>query len=77
MRKRAYNPMMRVAILMNQYHSIDMMEGTKDEKQWAKKRLLKRVLKACSGLSPRLVSEIKSSTKSKYQWEYLKNQYLD
>lgn len=76
-RKRGYNPMIRIAILMNQYHAIDLMHGTEEEKAWAKKRLEKRILSNTKMLSSILITQLKSSMKSKSMWEGIKSQYLD
>lgn len=75
--RKGYNPMIGIALLMNQYHAIDLMEGTKEEKEWAKQRLAKQILGKSKGLSNILIEELKNSMKSKLLWEMLRNQYLD
>jgi hypothetical protein len=75
-RKSGFNPMIRIALLMNQYHSIDFMEGTKEEKRWAKSRLEKTIMDFSKGLSTILISQLKISMKSKAAWEGIKEQYL-
>ena len=74
---RGNNPMIFIATLINQYHAIDHMCGTKEEKEWAKARLEKKILNKSKNLSNTLITQLKSSMKSKYVWEVVKNQYLD
>lgn len=63
------NPLMKIITLMNQYHSIDLMFATPEEKQYAKDRLETQVLGILKHTSTSIHGSIKASFKSKAVWE--------
>lgn len=63
------NPIIRIVYLVNQYHSIDLMEATKEEKEWAKERLSEEIRLASHTVSPSTRGLIRSCMKNKDLWE--------
>jgi len=54
---------------MNQYHSIDSMYATDEEKVWAKNRLETQILGILRHTSTAIHGSIKASFKNKALWE--------
>lgn len=65
------NPLVVLTQLVNYYHSIDLMEGTDAEKQWAKDRLYKKISDKMfeARISRPTRSKIFASLKNKRIWE--------
>lgn len=63
------NPLQKIVRLINQYWSIDLLHGTKEEKDWAKKRLYGYVMKELRNVSPDIHGQIKASLTNKDIWE--------
>ena len=72
-RKERDNPLEKILQLMNQYHSIDLMEATVEEKDWAKERLYKRIMGIARHCSKDMQGTIKASLKNKLLWEATRN----
>ena len=70
------NPLIKVARLINQYWSIDLMEATKAEKDWAKKRLHNTIMHISKDLGNGANTTIKMSLKSKEFWETSRNSFF-
>ena len=67
------NPLMKIVSLMNQYHSIDDMFATPEEKTWAKNRLETQVRGLLRHVGTSVQGSIKASFKSKVVWEETRN----
>lgn len=63
------NPLQRIAVLMNQYHSVDLMYGSKEDKEYTKQRIKNDIYKLMKYVSRDIHSSIKASFKSKDVWE--------
>lgn len=63
------NPLLKIVRLMNQYHSIDLMYATPEEKEWAKSRLEDQIMGILRHTSPSIHGRIKASFKSKAVWD--------
>ena len=63
------NPLQKLIRLMNQYHSIDLMYGTPEEKSWAKSRLEKQIIGIMRYTSTSIHGSVKASFKSKAVWD--------
>lgn len=63
------DPMARITKLINQYHSIDRLDGTEAEKEWAKKRLRGQIFHNTDRLSDRFVNMIDYYLSDRIAWE--------
>lgn len=64
------NPIVKIIRLVNQYHSIDLIEyATKEEKEWAKQRLYKQIMGVLNHCSSDIRGQIKASIRNKDIWE--------
>lgn len=70
------NPFQRIAVMLNAFHAIDMMYGTKEEKEKNKELLKYEILSNLKYLSEDIHSEIKASLKNKTVWEDLRKRLL-
>ncbi|MBT8449853.1 MAG: hypothetical protein KJO69_09195 [Gammaproteobacteria bacterium] len=71
--RKERDPLQRIVTLMNQYHSIDLMDGTRAEKEWAKERLETQIKKLANHISTHVKGDIFLSLKSKANWERVRN----
>ena len=67
------DPTQKIISLMNTYHSIPLMDGTKEEKEWAQDRLSRQILGLANHISTQLKGDIQLSLKSREHWEATKN----
>lgn len=67
--KERKNPIVRLVRLINQYHSIDSMDGTQDEKQWAKERLKKEIKKESKYVGKNFSNRISAFLNNREIWE--------
>lgn len=63
------NPLLKIVTLMNNYHAIDSMYATPEEKQWAKDRLETQILGILKHTSKSIHGSVKASFKNKALWE--------
>jgi len=63
------NPLMKIITMMNQYHSIDKMYASKEEKDWAKDRLKSEITHILKFHSSDIHGRIKASFHSIEIWE--------
>jgi hypothetical protein len=70
------NPLLRISKLINQFHSIDLMYATYEEKEWAKKRLRFNILKISEGLNESMRSIIRISLNNKQYWENIRENLI-
>jgi len=70
------NPFQRIAVLINQYHSVDLMYATKEDKEFTKSRIKKDVYRQLKYVSNDIHSTIKMSLRSKDIWDDTKDSLL-
>lgn len=70
------NPFQRIAVMLNAYHAISDMYGTKEEKEKNKELLKSEILSNLKYVSEDIHSEIKASLKNKTVWEDLRKRIL-
>ena len=67
------DPLQKIVTLMNQYWSIDLMEATRKEKDWAKERLAKQIKGLSNHISPQIKGDIHASLHNKDLWNMTRN----
>lgn len=67
------SPFARVILLLNEYHSIDLLPATDGEKRWAKTRLLNTIVNESHELTPNNQQLIRSAIKSRKSWEEIRS----
>lgn len=70
------NPLLRISKLINQFHSIDLMYATTEEKEWAKKRLRFTITKISEGMNDSMQSIIRISINNKQYWESVRENLI-
>ena len=73
-RKVQQSRFLKVTNLLNNYHSIEQMDGTKEEKAWAKKRLYAEIHNATLNLNKDTQRLVRKALKSRRDWEDIKEQ---
>ena len=68
------DPLQKLIRIINQYHSIDLIEhATNEEKNWAKERLYKDIIYTLKSCSSDIQGRIKASIKNKSIWENVRD----
>lgn len=70
------NPLQRIAVLLNKYHSVDLLYGTKEDKEYTKSIIKKDIYKQLKYVSEDIHATIKASIRSKDIWDDTKNRIL-
>lgn len=73
--QRAANkkPLLRIAYLMNQYHSVDHRYTSEDDKTEIKKLLESELTKHIDGIDKKMKPMFMRAIKNKGEWEHLRN----
>ena len=72
-KRKERDPLQKIVTLLNTYWSIDLMNGTVEEKAWAKERLAKQIRGLSNHISPDICGDIKASLKFKEVWVRTRN----
>ena len=72
-RRKERDPLQKIVTLMNQYWAILLMDGTTEEKDWARERLAKQIRGLTNHVSPDICGDIKASLKFKEVWVRTRN----
>lgn len=75
MTNKTYNPMFRIAELMNAYHSVDNMDYIIDKDE-ARRLISKEVIRKSKHISETLTTKLKGALKSKLVWNLMRDQFL-
>jgi hypothetical protein len=70
------NPLQSIAVLINQYHSIDLMPASKEDKEFTKQRIVREINEKMINVSKDIHPQLKASIKSKRVWEEFRNTIL-
>ena len=70
------NPLQRIAVMINAFHAIDLMYGTKEEKEKNKELLKYEILSNLKYVGKDIISELKASLKNKSIWEDFRKRML-
>ncbi len=74
-RREKRNIRVKVCRMINQYHSIDNIEATEEEKKDAKKRYRREILKECQGNNI-FKEEVRMYLNDKRLWENKRDSFI-
>lgn len=69
------NPRVKICRMINQYHSIDQLNGTEKEKKDAKRRYKREILSECDN-NPSFREEVRMYLNDKRLWESKRDSFI-